>query len=133
MTAPGVPGTDGLDSLATLAGLEAAWVERRSKRAFRPDPIPRATLERLFAAAQHAPSWCNTQPWRVAITEPPVTGELAVTLQAAAKSGLPHPEVPFPLEFPAPYKEHRIRCGAALYTAMGGGWQAEASVATTAP
>ncbi|MDX2087117.1 MAG: nitroreductase [Kofleriaceae bacterium] len=103
----------------TLAALEAAWIERRSARAFRPEPIERATLQRIFAAAQHAPSWCNVQPWRVAITEPPVTGELATTLQQAARSGLPHPEVPFPLEYPSPYKEHRIRCGAALYQAMG--------------
>lgn len=104
---------------ATLAALEAAWIERRSTRAFRPEPIDRATLQRIFAAAQNAPSWCNVQPWRVAITEPPVTGVLATTLQQAARSGLPHPEVPFPIEYPSPYKEHRIKCGAALYQAMG--------------
>lgn len=102
-----------------IEALEAAWIERRSKRAFRPEPIARATLERVFAAAQHAPSWCNVQPWRVAITEPPVTGELATALQAAARAGLPHPEVPFPLDYPSPYREHRIACGAALYQAMG--------------
>lgn len=102
-----------------IDALEAAWAERRSKRAYRPDPVPRATLEKLFAAAQHAPSWCNVQPWRVAITEPPVTGELATALQSAARSGLPHPEVPFPLEYPSPYKEQRVACGAALYRAMG--------------
>lgn len=102
-----------------FGALEAAWIERRSKRAFKPEPIERATLEQLFSAAQHAPSWCNVQPWRVAITVPPVTGELAQTLQAAARSGLPHPEIGFPLEYPSPYREHRIACGAALYTAMG--------------
>jgi nitroreductase len=102
-----------------LAALEAAWAERRSKRAFSPEPIERATLDRLFEAVQHAPSWCNVQPWRVAVTMPPVTGELAGSLQAAARSGLPHPEVAFPLEYPSPYREHRIACGAALYRAMG--------------
>lgn len=102
-----------------LRALEATWAERRSKRAFLPDPIPRATLEQMFAAAQNAPSWCNVQPWRVAITEPPVTAELAAELQTAARAGLPHPEIPFPLEYPSPYKEQRIACGAALYTAMG--------------
>lgn len=99
--------------------LERTWAERRSKRGFRPDPVPRETLARVFEAAQAAPSWCNIQPWRVCVTEPPVTGELATSLQAAARSGLPHPEVPFPLDYPTPYKEHRIQCGAALYTAMG--------------
>jgi nitroreductase len=105
--------------MTTLDALEAAWAERRSMRAFRPAPVERATLARVFESAQHAPSWCNVQPWRVAITEPPVTGEVAAALQAAARAGLPHPEVPFPLEYPSPYKEERIKCGAALYRAMG--------------
>ncbi len=102
-----------------IEDLERAWTERSSKRVFKPEPVPRAVLEQMFAAAQKAPSWCNVQPWRVAITEPPVTGELAATLQTAAKSGFPQPEIPFPLEYPSPYKENRIACGAALYTAMG--------------
>ena len=102
-----------------LAALEAAWGERRSMRGFRPDPVPRADLERLLAAAQRAPSWCNIQPWRVTVTEPPVTGALADEMQAAARSGLPSAEVPFPLDFPVPYKERRVACGVALYQAMG--------------
>ncbi|MDB4954996.1 MAG: Nitroreductase family protein [Myxococcales bacterium] len=99
--------------------LERLWGERRSRRAFYPDPIDRATLTKLFAAAQHAPSWCNVQPWRVAITEPPKTVALADSIIAAAKSGLPHSEVPFPLDYPTPYKELRVACGVALYKAMG--------------
>lgn len=102
-----------------IAALEEAWRERRSMRAYRPEPIAREVLDQLFSAVQHAPSWCNVQPWRVAITMPPVTAELATTLQAAARGGLPHPEIAFPLEYPSPYREHRIACGAALYTAMG--------------
>jgi nitroreductase len=102
-----------------IAELEQLWRERRSMRAFRPEPIERATLVELFAAAQHAPSWCNVQPWRVAITEPPKTGALADAMQAAAKSGLPHAEVPFPIDYPPPYKERRVACGVALYKNMG--------------
>ena len=102
-----------------ITQLEEAWATRRSTRAFRPEPIERATLTRLFEAAQHTPSWCNVQPWRVAVTEPPVTGQLAAELQAAARSGFPHPEVAFPLDYPSPYREHRIACGSALYRAMG--------------
>lgn len=103
----------------TLAEVERAWVERKSIRAFRPEPLPQDTLDRIFAAAQRAPSWCNVQPWRVVVTRPPVTGQLATELQQAARSGLPHAEVAFPLDYPSPYKEQRIKCGAALYTAMG--------------
>ncbi len=102
-----------------IAELDRLWAARRSIRAFRPDPLPRATIDQLFAAAQRAPSWCNVQPWRVVVTEPPLTGTLAAELQTAARSGLPHAEVPFPLDYPSPYKEHRVACGVALYQSMG--------------
>ena len=102
-----------------LDELEAAWTERASKRAFRPEPLPRPLIERMFAAAQRAPSWCNVQPWRVYTTMPPATQKLAQALQQAAKSSLPHAEIAFPLEYPSPYKELRVGCGAALYKAMG--------------
>jgi nitroreductase len=102
-----------------LEALDARWTERRSVRGFRPEPLPRADLERMFSAAQRAPSWCNVQPWRVAVTEPPVTGELAEAMQAAARSGFPAAEVPFPLDYPPPYQQRRVACGAALYQAMG--------------
>lgn len=103
----------------TCDDLAQAWAARSSVRAFRPEPIERATLVEMFAAAQHAPSWCNIQPWRVVVTEPPRTGQLAAAMVAAAKSGLPHAEVPFPLDYPTPYKERRVACGVALYQSMG--------------
>ena len=93
--------------------------ERRSIRAFRDEPIARAQLVELFAAAQRAPSWCNVQPWRVVVTEPPKTRALSDAMIAAAKSGLPHAEVPFTLDYPPPYRDHRVACGVALYRAMG--------------
>src|SRR5262249_54323835 len=92
---------------------------RSSVRAFRAQPLERGELIELFAAAQRAPSWCNIQPWHVAVTEPPKTGELAAAMIAAAKAGLPHAELPFPLDYPSPYKERRKACGVALYQAMG--------------
>jgi len=110
---------DGSDDLALVSALEAAWTRRRSMRGFLAEPIPRLQLEHLFAAAQRAPSWCNIQPWRVVLTEPPVTGELAAAMQAAARATAPHAEVPFPVDYPPPYKERRVACGAALYRAMG--------------
>ncbi len=92
---------------------------RHSVRGFRADPIPEATLAALWTAAQHAPSWCNIQPWRVVVTTPPATAALASALQTAARSGLPSADLPFPLDYPEPYATHRKACGGALYTAMG--------------
>ena len=99
--------------------LEVLWRGRHSVRGFKPDPVPRETLTKIFGMAQAAPSWCNIQPWRVAITEPPATQRLAAATLAAAKGGFPSPAIPFPLDYPPPYKQHRVSCGAALYTAMG--------------
>jgi nitroreductase len=102
-----------------LDELEDTWSARASMRAFRPEPIERARLVEMFAAAQRAPSWCNIQPWHVFVTEPPKTQVLSDAMVAAAKTGLPHAEVPFPLDYPSPYKERRVACGVALYQAMG--------------
>ena len=45
--------------------------ERRSIRKFKPDPVPRALLERLLKDALWAPSAMNTQPWKFFV----LTGE----------------------------------------------------------
>ncbi|HTJ46912.1 MAG TPA: nitroreductase [Kofleriaceae bacterium] len=92
---------------------------RRSTRAFLPDPIAPETLREIFAKAQRAPSWCNIQPWRVAVTQPPFTAQLAAACTSAAKSGFPSSDLPFPLDYPEPYLAHRRACGGALYQAMG--------------
>lgn len=51
---------------------------RRSVRAFRPDPVPRALIERVLDAARWAPSPHGRMPWRFAvITAPAVKARLA--------------------------------------------------------
>jgi coenzyme F420-0:L-glutamate ligase / coenzyme F420-1:gamma-L-glutamate ligase len=54
------PGRDGLEAL--LRG-------RRSVRAFRPDPVPRAVVAAAIEAAGWAPSPHGRQPWRFAVVE----------------------------------------------------------------
>lgn len=99
--------------------LDRMWKARSSKRGFHPEPLDPEVLKSIFGAAQHAPSWCNVQPWRVVVTLPPMTATIAGVMQAAARGGMPQSEVPFPLDYPPPYKEHRQACGVALYQAMG--------------
>jgi nitroreductase len=52
------------DVLATI-------LAHRSVRAYRPDPLPAGTLERLIAAAQSAASSSNLQTWSVVAVEDP--------------------------------------------------------------
>lgn len=39
--------------------------DRRSIRAYKPDAVPEAALERIFRAAQVTPSWKNRQAWHI--------------------------------------------------------------------
>jgi nitroreductase len=47
----------------------ASLLAHRSVRAYRPDPLPEGTLERLVAAAQSAASSSNLQTWSVVAVE----------------------------------------------------------------
>ena len=59
-------------------------VERRvSTRAFLPDPVPRAEIERALALACGAPSNCNTQPWLIAVASGAVRDHLAAAISEA--------------------------------------------------
>ncbi len=68
---PGVAPARRLDLDAVMRG-------RRSVRAFRPDPVPRALIERVLDAARWAPSPHGRMPWRFAvITQPEAKARLA--------------------------------------------------------
>ena len=47
--------------------LEEAIKGRRSIRAFKPQDVPKETVEKLIDAARHAPSAGNIQPWEFII------------------------------------------------------------------
>lgn len=99
--------------------LDQAIGSRRSVRGYSERPVPRETLERIFATAQRAPSWCNIQPWRVWVTSGDATRRLTDAIASAAERGEIGPDFPFPPEYPEPYGVHRRECGVALYRAMG--------------
>ena len=91
--------------------LHDAIANRRSVRGFRPDPVPRETLERILAEAQRAPSWCNIQPWRVWVATGAARDRFIRAQMTAFETGAPHPDLPFPAEYPEPYDRHRKECG----------------------
>lgn len=61
-------------------GIERAIRERRTHKAFRPEPVPRQALEQLLELARWVPNHRLTQPWRFRVLGP---ASLA-RLQAAA-------------------------------------------------
>jgi nitroreductase len=62
--------------------------ERRSIRKYRPDPVPDEMLQTILEAARWAPSWANSQCWRLIIIRDPETkSKLADTLKSRKPGG----------------------------------------------
>ena len=92
---------------------------RYSCRAFRPDPVPRTTIERIVTAAGRAPSWCNAQPWQVLITDGAETDRFREALFAHASAQSSEPDLDWPKQYTGAYKDRRRTCGWQLYEAVG--------------
>jgi nitroreductase len=100
--------------------LEQLLGERFSCRAFQPEPVPRATIERILTAAQKTASWCNSQPWQLAIASGAATTKFREAIFAAAASGAAGGgDFPFPREYRGVYQERRRESGFQLYNALG--------------
>ncbi len=109
------PANDHAPAFDTLDRLLA---QRHSCRAFQPEPLPRATIEKILSAAQRTASWCNAQPWQVVVTSGAATDAFRRCLQGAADTP-PAPDFPWPREYQGAYQERRRACGLALYDSVG--------------
>lgn len=65
---------------AEAAALSALIRSRRSVRDFLPRPIPQEVLDAVPEDASWAPSWSNTQPYRVAVASGALRDRLASEL-----------------------------------------------------
>ena len=72
-----------------MASVEQAVRTRYSCRKFLDRAVPRETLERILDLAQQTPSWCNTQPWQVAIVSGGALRRLGDCLYRHASEGHP--------------------------------------------
>ncbi|HBS50007.1 MAG TPA: nitroreductase [Rhodobacteraceae bacterium] len=99
--------------------LDALFAARYSCRAFRPDPVPRAVIEKIVATARRVPSWCNAQPWQMTITSGAETERFRDAMAARAQAGGHDPDLPFPEGYSGVYRDRRRACGWALYEAVG--------------
>jgi nitroreductase len=103
-----------------IAVLEDLLRQRYSCRAFRPDPVPRSTIDRMLTAAQRTASWCNSQPWRVMIASGAARQRFRDTIYAEASSGAPEDgDFSFPREYLGVYLERRRESGFQLYNTLG--------------
>ena len=99
-----------------------AVASRKTIRAFKPDPVPRETIESILALASRAPSGGNLQPWKVYV----VTGEARAELirrvaerrKTKALGEAPEYSI-YPPALSEPYKTRRFKIGEAMYGMLG--------------
>ena len=107
-----VPGND-------YAGFERLMA-RRSCRAFQSTPVPRELIERMLVTAGRSPSWCNTQPWQMAVTSGADTERFRLGLsEYAAEHQQPTTDFPFPEAYTGKFQERRRESGWQLYDSVG--------------
>ena len=98
-----------------------AIASRKSIRAFKPDPVPRETIEEILKLASRAPSGGNVQPWRVYALMGEARDEL-VRRVAEARKQHPMGEPPeykiYPPHLSEPFRTRRFRVGEAMYATM---------------
>ena len=109
---PTAPSTSRFDFAQLLA-------QRYSCRGYLQQAVPRQTIEAILEVAQRSPSWCNSQPWHVGITEPPATDRLRNALFERALGGEEGYDIPPPAEYRGVYRERRRECGFGLYASVG--------------
>lgn len=102
-----------------LSALQRLLDQRYSCRGFLEKSVPQETIEEIVKTAQKVPSWCNSQPWQLAICSPEKTKVLAEALTEAAMSGMQSPDIVFPESYQGVYKNRRSTCGWQLYDAVG--------------
>jgi nitroreductase len=104
---------------ACADALETILAERHSCRAFLPDPVPREQIVALLELARRAPSWCNTQPWRVIVTSDAGTEEVRRGLVSWARENPPTPDLDFPNRYEGVSLDRRRECAWQLYERVG--------------
>jgi len=108
----------------SVAGsIEEAMLSRRSLRAFRPDPVPRETVERILALASRAPSGTNIQPWMVTVVAGADRERLVKAMHAEfmqhGEEGWKREYEYYPTKWRDPYLARRRKIGWDLYGLLG--------------
>lgn len=99
--------------------VEEAILSRRSVRAFKPDPVPRETVERILALASRAPSGTNIQPWKAYVVageaRDRLTKAMMEEVERVGEEGLTREYDYYPSRWRDPYLARRRKLGWDLY------------------
>src|SRR5512137_1953294 len=82
-----------------------ALTRRYSCRGFAAEPVSRAQVEAVVAAASRAPSWANTQPWEVFVAGGEALERIRQGYLRRAEEGVERAlEIAAPTEWPEPHR-----------------------------
>lgn len=104
---------------STAAIFETVVAGRHSARAFLPQPIEQATLERIFTIANRAPSNCNSQPWITHVASGAAIEKLRDRVSGAWAAGQITMDFPYDGIYQGVYKDRQYAAAQALYDSMG--------------
>ncbi len=95
--------------------------KRKSVRAFKPDPVPRALVEELLVLASRAPSGTNIQPWKVHVVAGAVRKRLEAEVLAHRDTmpGDDRAEFPRTGKRKEPYIGRMRKLGKDMYSLIG--------------
>jgi nitroreductase len=97
-----------------------ALQQRKSVRAYLNKTVEIEKINNILAAASHAPSGVNTQPWQVAVVSGEKKLQLQQQLEKAFRDGVKGKAdySYYPLQWVEPYKSRRIACGMQMYSTL---------------
>jgi len=104
-----------------MSNIIDAIVNRSSKRAYLPKPVPKEIQIKILEAASMTPSGANMQPWNVyAISDTKVLQNIGDAIIKKMDEGVKHDQFIqyYPVKWVNPYKKRRIVTGAGLYKLM---------------
>lgn len=100
--------------------VKEAVLERRSIRAFDPEPVPREVLEEIMENALRSPSWGNTQPWGLTLVGGETLDKITKEYVKMFGEGIAaNPDFQMPTEFNAVQKARYQGLGKGLFQALG--------------
>lgn len=95
---------------------------RHSTRAYKPVPVDKETLIKILEAANHAPSWANTQPWEVFVAAGDTLEKIRGRYLENFQNDVPiDPEQPRPQQWPEAHKKRTTEMAAAHQALLGVG------------
>ncbi len=111
--------TETMDVSGVAATVRDAVHTRHSVRHYLEREIPSEELRELFRDSLRAPSWKNSQPWKIHVVTGAKLRSMAEILTSAAQAGPPVPDIEWLEKYPAHAKKRMFDLGMKIYGAAG--------------